>query len=298
MTSESKVGLIGVGLLGSALAERMQGAGFVVSGFDRDWAYYDQLAQTHPPPRATVVKTASPHQLAVEHDTLVLCLPDSSVVKSVVDVIGSDLRPGMLLIDATTGDPDLAVEIAERLAKRQVGYIDATIAGSSEQARRGEAVVVVGGSGENVARAETLLKSWSNQRFHVGGAGSGQRLKLVINLILGLNRAVLAEGLNLARAAGIDPTAALEVLKATPAYSRVMDTKGSKMIARDFSTQAKLAQHRKDVGLIRELGRKCEAATPLSDLHEELLKAAVEMGLADADNSAVIEAIANWNHER
>lgn len=292
--TESKVGLIGVGLLGSALAERMCGAGFVVSGFDRDWVHYDQLQ----PPRATVVKKPSPNQLAAEHDVIVMCLPDSSIVKSVVDLMVSDLRPGMLLIDATTGDPDVAVEIADRLAKQQVGYIDATIAGSSEQARRGEAVVVTGGSAENVRRAESILKSWSDQRFHVGPAGSGQRLKLVINLVLGLNRAVLAEGLNLARAAGIDPTAALEVLKATPAYSRVMDTKGTKMITRDFSPQAKLAQHRKDVGLIRELGRKCEAATPLSDLHEELLKSAVEMGLADADNSAIIEVIAKWNRER
>ena len=198
----------------------------------------------------------------------------------------------MLLIDATTGDPDVAVAIAERLWKRQVGYVDATIAGSSEQARRGEAVVVVGGREADVTHAEAVLESWSGKRFHVGEAGSGQRLKLVINLVLGLNRAVLAEGLNLARAAGIDPTAALEVLKATPAYSQVMDTKGAKMIAGDFAPQAKLSQHRKDVGLIRELGRKCRAATPLSDAHEELLQLAVEMGLSDVDNSAVIEAIA------
>jgi 2-hydroxy-3-oxopropionate reductase len=199
-----------------------------------------------------------------------------------------------LLIDATTGDPAMAEEIAEHLAERQIGYVDATIAGSSEQARHGAAVVVIGGSETDVARAAPILESWSSRRFHVGDAGSGQRLKLVINLVLGLNRAVLAEGLNLARAAGVDPAAALEVLKATPAYSTVMDTKGAKMIARDFAPQAKLAQHWKDVGLIRALARKHGAATPLSDVHDELLQLAVRMGLGEVDNSAVIEAVAKW----
>jgi len=292
--SERKVGLIGVGLLGSALAERMAEAGFVVSGFDRDWVFYDRMMQASESPRATVVKSESPNQLAAEHDTLVMCLPDSHVMQTVVEEIAPNLRAGMLVIDATTGDPDVATEIAGRLSEQQIGYVDATIAGSSEQARRGEAVVVVGGSEADIARAAPILESWSSHRFHVGDAGSGQRLKLVINLVLGLNRAVLAEGLNLARAAGIDATAALEVLKATPAYSRVMDTKGMKMIQREFTTQAKLTQHRKDVGLIRELGQKCGAATPLSDLHEDLLRLAVELGFGDADNSAVIEAVAAW----
>lgn len=292
--TESRVGLIGVGLLGSALADRMQGAGFAVSGHDRDWAYYDARPRTSEQPFATVVKMSSPHQLAEGHDTIVMCLPNSKVVKTLVEELGESLRAGMLLIDATTGDPAVAEEIAGHLAERNIGYVDATIAGSSEQARRGEAVVVIGGSETDVARAAPFLQSWSNRRFHVGAAGSGQRLKLIINLVLGLNRAVLAEGLNLARAAGVDPTAALEVLQATPAYSKVMDTKGAKMIARDFTPQAKLAQHWKDVGLIRALAQKHGAATPLSDVHDDLLREAVRMGLGEVDNSAVIEAIAKW----
>lgn len=296
--TESGVGLIGVGLLGSALAERMQVAGFGVRGYDRDWVYYDGRQLTNEQPRATVVKMSSANQLAQEHDTIVMCLPDSKVVKTVVEELGESLRAGMLLIDATTGDPAVAEEMAGHLAERQIGYVDATIAGSSEQARRGEAVVIIGGSETDVARAAPILESWSSRRFHVGAAGSGQRLKLVINLVLGLNRAVLAEGLNLARAAGVDPTAALEVLKATPAYSRVMDTKGAKMIAGDFSPQAKLAQHGKDVGLIRALARKHDAATPLSDVHDELLREAVRMGLGEVDNSAVIKAIEKWKTER
>jgi 3-hydroxyisobutyrate dehydrogenase-like beta-hydroxyacid dehydrogenase len=115
-------------------------------------------------------------------------------------------------------------------------------------------------------------------------------MKLIVNLVIGLNRAVLAEGLALARACGIEPAAALNVLQVTPAFSAVMETKGQKMIARDYAPQAKLAQHAKDVGLIFALASRHGQATPLSDIHAELLARAIELGWAEADNSAIIEA--------
>jgi 3-hydroxyisobutyrate dehydrogenase-like beta-hydroxyacid dehydrogenase len=293
--SDSPIGLIGVGLLGTALAERMHRAGFLVNGYDPDWEDYDRFVRSNPEAVATVFKMAAVTQLASKHDTIVLCLPDSNVVQSVVDQIDENLRPGMLLIDATTGDPDAAVALAARLSQRDVEYIDATIAGSSEQARRGEAVIIMGGASEPIQRAHSVLESWSSCRFHVGAAGSGQRMKLIVNLVLGLNRAVLSEGLNLAGCCGVDAAQALDVLKATPAYSSVMDIKGAKMVAREFSPQARLRQHHKDVTLIRALARRHGAATPLSDAHHELLKIAANAGFADADNSAIIEAYARRN---
>ena len=221
-----------------------------------------------------------------------MCLPDSKVVAVVVQSLENDLQPGTLLIDATTGDPDDTATLAARLRERGIGYVDATIAGSSEQVRQGQAVVIIGGDLADVERAGPVLASWSDRRFHVGPPGSGARLKLVVNLVLGLNRAVLAEGLALAQACGIAPAAALEVLKASPAWSAAMDTKGPKMVAGDFAPQARLAQHLKDVGLIRELARRCGAITPLSDVHEELLARAVELGWGEADNSAILQAFA------
>jgi 3-hydroxyisobutyrate dehydrogenase-like beta-hydroxyacid dehydrogenase len=105
-----------------------------------------------------------------------------------------------------------------------------------------------------------------------------------------LNRAVLAEGLNLAQRAGLDPAAMLAVLRSGLAYSRVMDTKGRKMLESDFSPEARLRQHHKDVRLILELGAACGARVPLSELHDLLLSRAAELGFADADNSAIIRA--------
>jgi len=286
--SDSPIGLIGVGLLGTALAERMLGGGLSVLGYDHRPAQLDQLEQ----PGGK--RVASAIDIAKACETIVLCLPDSAVVAAVVEQIGTRLRAGMLLIDATTGDPEESQSLATRLSSGGVGYVDATLAGSSEQVRRGEATVISGGVPADIRRAEPVLATWSPKRFHVGPPGSGARMKLIVNLVLGLNRAVLAEGLALARSCGIEPAAALDVLKATPAYSAAMETKGPKMIAREYAPQAKLAQHAKDVGLIRALAARHGQTTPLTGVHAELLARAIELGFGDADNSAVIEA---WGGE-
>jgi 3-hydroxyisobutyrate dehydrogenase-like beta-hydroxyacid dehydrogenase len=280
------IGLIGVGLLGSALAERILAAGMALVGHDRDPAAGERLQQLGGEAAETAGRVASRCQ------TLVLCLPDSHVVRSVIESLGDSLTAGALVIDATTGDPDETAALAQRLAGRRVGYVDATIAGSSDQTRRGEAVILSGGEAGDIARARPVLSAWSSKQFHVGPPGGGARMKLVVNLVLGLNRAVLAEGLSLARACGLDPAAALQVLKATPAYSAAMDTKGPKMISGDFTPVARLAQHLKDVRLIRDLARRVGASTPLSDVHQELLMRGVELGLGDADNSAIIRVFA------
>jgi 3-hydroxyisobutyrate dehydrogenase-like beta-hydroxyacid dehydrogenase len=282
--TNSPIGLVGVGLLGQALAERMLAAGYAIVAYDLN------------PERLKVLEAAnSIHDVAMRCQTIVFCLPDSHVVASVVEQLGDPLRKGTLLIDATTGDPDDSVALAARLRDRGIGYVDATIAGSSEQVRRGEAVVLIGGEATDVASAERVLSTWSGERFHLGANGSGARMKLVVNLVLGLNRAVLAEGLALAEASGIGAAAALRVLRATPAHSSVMDTKGPKMITRDFAPQARLSQHLKDVGLICDLARRHGASVPLSEAHQRLLEEAVAMGLGDADNSAVLGVFLSRN---
>ncbi len=115
-------------------------------------------------------------------------------------------------------------------------------------------------------------------------------MKLVVNLVLGLNRAVLAEGLALARALELDWSTCLEVLRAGAAYSAVMDTKGEKMITGDFTPQARLSQHLKDVRLMLEAAQRTGIELPLSNVHRSLLERAAAAGLGDLDNSAVLRA--------
>lgn len=265
-----KAGLIGLGLLGSAIAERIESAGWELAGFDID-------------PAKTKVPTAA--HAARAGKILLLSLPDSDAVASVLDDVELLLVAGQTVVDTTTGDPDAAVALGHRLAARQVGFIDAAVAGSSDQVRRGEVNVLAGGSPDALAAAMPIFDLFAQKVFHVGPCGSGARMKLISNLVLGLNRAALAEGLSFAEHLGIDPALTLEILKAGSTYSRVMDNKGPKMLARQYSPEARISQHLKDVLLMLKSG----ANLPLTSVHATLLARAEELGYGGSDNSAIVE---------
>jgi 3-hydroxyisobutyrate dehydrogenase len=275
-----RIGLIGAGLLGTALGERFVIAGFAVKGFDTS---PDRL-------RGLVTLGAqtagSAREAAAFGDAIVLCLPDSRVSSAVLIEIGGELNDQKILVDTSTGEP---CEM-ESMGRRAPRYLDATVAGSSEQVRNREAVVMVGGTTADYDTCRDLFAAFASRSFHVGGHGAGSRMKLVVNLVLGLNRAALAEGLAFAAAIGVDLEMALEVLRSGPAYSTALDRKGAKMLRRDWSPEARLSQHHKDVRLILAEAEKCGLDIPLSSAHDRLLSLAEDAGFADVDNSAILEA--------
>jgi 3-hydroxyisobutyrate dehydrogenase-like beta-hydroxyacid dehydrogenase len=218
-----------------------------------------------------------------------LSLPTSATVASLLKAITPDLSARHILIDTTTGSPADAASAARRAAARGAAYLDATVSGSSEQVRTGDAVVMVGGTAAALADCRELLQLFAKRVFHVGPAGHGAKMKLAANLVLGLNRAALAEGLAFASALGLDLEQTLAILRESAAYSRVMDTKGRKMISGDFKPQARLSQHLKDVRLISELGQQLGAPLPLSRTHRDLLARAETAGWGELDNSAIIK---------
>jgi 3-hydroxyisobutyrate dehydrogenase-like beta-hydroxyacid dehydrogenase len=280
----TRVGIIGIGLLGSALAERLLRAGFQVVGFDIDQQRRAEFASDGGE------AAESGLEVAAASDRLLLSLPDSQVVEAVVAEIEPAVREQAVIIDTTTGAPSRVVKVGEHLAARQVSYLDATVAGSSQQARDGKIVIMAGGDQPSFDACNDIFAALAERVYYVGPSGSGARMKLIVNLVLGLNRAVLAEGLSLAKACGMDLNTSLEVLRSGAAYSAAMDSKGDKMITEDFSPQARLAQHLKDVGLILDLSHEAGTELPLTLVHQELLRKACELGYAAADNSAVIKA--------
>ncbi|MFO0808236.1 MAG: NAD(P)-dependent oxidoreductase [Gemmataceae bacterium] len=280
------LGMVGLGLLGSALAERFLRAGHVVVGYDvapdrRD--LFASLGGRCAGSAAEVVRASA---------RTVLSLPTSDVVETVLREASDELRDGAVVMDTTTGDPTRTEAVGRQLADRGVRYLDATVVGSSEQVRSADAVALVGGEPSDFAACEDLFGCFAREWFHVGPCGSGARMKLAVNLVLGLNRAVLAEGLSFAAACGLDPAEALRVFQASAAYSRVMDVKGRKMVEGDFRPHARVAQHLKDVRLILAAAGHVGATVPLSHLHEQLLATVCAAGLGDADNAAVITAFA------
>ena len=281
-----EIGLIGIGLLGTSLAARLRGAGFGVGGYDQDPAAMGRLRELGG--RAL----ASAAEVTTSCRRIVLSLPGPADVEGTVVLMEPVLTAGAIILDTTTGDPTSVEALARRLADRGVTFLDATIGGSSRQVAAGEAIVVCGGAGAAFEACHDILSCFGRAAFHTGAAGTGTRMKLVMNLALGLHRAVLAESLEFARRNGIDPAEALEILRRGPSYSRVMDTKGDKMLRRDFAPEARLAQHLKDVRLILQTGAAAGARLPLSEVHQTLLEEAVEMGHGDDDNSAVIQVFA------
>jgi 3-hydroxyisobutyrate dehydrogenase-like beta-hydroxyacid dehydrogenase len=278
------VGLIGVGLLGTALAERLIGGGFDVFGYDVDPGRREALARlgARAAASAGAVLSACPRVL--------LSLPDLGVVAAVLEAEAASLRAGQVLVDTTTGAPPQAERLGADLAERGVDYLDATVSGSSAQVRRAEATLLVGGPEGAFARCRDLFGCFAQAAHHVGPCGSGTRMKRVTNLVLGLNRAALAEGLAFAAALGLDGARAMALLRDSAAYSRVMDSKGEKMVRGDFEPQARLAQHLKDVRLILVAAEASGLRLPLSLAHRRLLEAAEAAGYGGLDNSAVIRA--------
>lgn len=284
MTSVAQLGLIGIGLMGTALAERLLAAGCRVIGWDLNSDRTAALA-------ALGGEVAGGLKDVVSGcDRVLLSLPTHEVVSEVISVTRESWRPGQLCIDTSTGDPAAAERTGAELSVTGTEYLDATISGSSAQLRTGDAVFLVGAKPAAFAACEDLFSILANKVFHTGPVGSGARMKLVTNLVLGLNRAALAEGLHFARGLGLDGEQVLLLLRESMAYSRIMDTKGEKMLRADFEPQARLAQHLKDVRLMLEASEESGISLPLSTTHRALLERAVANGWGELDNSAIIRA--------
>ncbi len=289
MNESKTVGLIGLGLLGDAIGKRLCDAGFKVIGFDVDPQRGAEWSSSESR------RVSSAIQVAQECDRMILCLPDSKVVRSLIEEIVPFLQSGKFLIDSTTGDPEVTRELADQLRGQSIVFLDAAVLGSSEQMRLGQAMLLVGGETSDVERCQDLWEALAEDWRHLGPVGSGQSMKLVANLVLGLNRAALAEGLHFARSCGLKGDTVLDVLSSGAAYSRVMDTKGHKMVAQQFTPQARLSQHFKDVRLILETAARYDTSLPLSEQHASLLRHAVESGWGDLDNSAIIKVFTDPN---
>ena len=279
---DKRVGVIGLGLMGTALTERLLDAGYDV------WVH-NRTREKADPLLALGAHWAD-NPLAICHRVLI-SLYTTDTVEEVLEQLANGLQPGQILIDTTTGRPDQTARLGAHLAEQGVRYLDAPISGSSQQTREGQVTTIVGGTRETFDACGDLFDCWSAKTIYAGPCGCGSKMKLVSNLVLGLNRAALAEGLVFAETLGLDLHAALEVLLGTMAYSRIMDTKGKKMVEGDFRTQARLVQHHKDISLILDAATQNGQGLPLSETHARLHELAVAAGVGDEDNSAIIQAI-------
>ncbi|MFN4905266.1 MAG: NAD(P)-dependent oxidoreductase [Planctomycetota bacterium] len=280
--SDNRIGIVGLGLMGTAITERFLQAGYEVLVWNR----------TKEKAQGLIAKGAKWSQCPlVECQRVIISLYSSDVVEEVLTGWKKQLSNSRIIIDTTTGDPQASVRFASMLAAHGSIYLEAPISGSSQQTRQGLATVIAAGDRSAFEACNDLWQLLGKDTFYVGSSGNAAKMKLVTNLVLGLNRAALAEGLAFAESLEIDLASALKVLQGSGAYSKQMDSKGSKMVAGDYSLQARLSQHLKDVRLILQNASESKLSLPLSQAHEKLLELAESHGLGELDNSAVFEAL-------
>ena len=271
MSAERTVGVIGLGLVGRAIAARLRAAGFEVLGWDKS-------------PEALRAFEGTTTEAAKRAGRIVLAVFDTVDVEQVVKECSASVY-----VDCTTGDPKRIEALAKNLAGRDIVYVEAPLSGSSEAIRRGEATMFVGG---DAAACEDLLAAISSRRHVVGAVGMAARAKLATNLVLGLNRAALAEAMVFAETLGIERRRFLDLYKDSPAMSAAALAKGEKMVSGDFAPESRIRQHLKDVQRIRQYAA---GALPLTEAHEKLLAEAVAAGDGELDNAAIIR---RWGPER
>ena len=281
-----KAGVVGLGRMGLAMSANLIQSGFTVRGFD---AHGDQMKKLE---EGGGTPASSPADAARSARFVVCSLPHSGIVREAClgeSGLAGGAGKGTLVIDTTTARPEDSAEIAGALEMRGIGFLDASLSGTSKMAWSRDLVAMVGGRAEDFERAQPVLNAIARKSYHLGPGGAGARTKLIVNLVLGINRLALAEGLVLGMKAGMNLDTLLAVLKDGAAYSKAMDQKGEKMIRADYRPEARIRQHTKDVRLMLEQGRRYNAPMWLTALMKQFLQAAGSSGLSEAESSAVIE---------
>jgi len=283
---KKRIGFVGLGLMGGAMAKNLIAAGFPLIGHDIDESKVEAVV------KQGGKRVTSPEQIPAQVDVIMLSLPHSHVVNQVVRESLKLFETGrkvLILIDATTADPILSEELATELRKKGIEMVDATVSGTSKMCAEKDVIFMVGGKEEVFKECQPVFSALGKEAFFVGKNGAGAATKLIVNLILGLNRMALAEGLTLGKKAGMDQQRLLEVLKKSAAYSKAMDMKGLKMINKEFlPPEGKLAFYRKDVQLMLDLGARLNCPLPLISLHAQALASEVSKGRSEWDSADII----------
>lgn len=286
------VGIVGLGMMGSACATRLGGAGLSLTGYDVD---PERRAAFAGPGRTAAAALAA----LAACDVVVLAVFDTTQVEQVVEGDGGLLNAAQaagrnpVVLCVSTCDPDRMAALAQRCTAAGLPFAEMPISGTSGTLARGEAVGLVAGAEADLQRATPVLEALCPTRHVLGAVGDGSRAKLAVNLVLGLNRSALAEGLVFARELGLDPMRFLDVLIGSAAYSRVMQVKGAMMATRHFEPlQGKVDQSLKDFHLILDQAAARGQALPFASVYAGLLEGCVARGESARDNAFIVEAIA------
>ena len=283
-----RVGFVGLGTMGGAMAANAARAGFEVSAWNRSAGRADELQDLG------VVMRESPAKVAAASDIVITIVSDTPDVEAVLfgpDGVAAGAEHGSLVIDMSTISPSATRDFAARLAQTDVAMLDAPVSGGSEGAKKATLSIFVGGAAEDLERARPVLQSLGTTITHVGPIGAGQAVKAVNQVILAGTYLGVAEGIVLALKSGLDVEQVVGALSGGAAQSWVLTNRSGRMVENDYPLGFKVALHRKDLGIALGMARELGASLPVSALCEAIEAGLMGQGHADDDMSAVARSI-------
>ena len=286
----SKVGLIGLGLMGRPMGLNLLKAGYSLAVWNRTASRADALV-------AAGAKLAdSPAEVARESELLMTIVSDPQALEQVCwgapgkgEGVLAALRPGSLYIDSSTVSPALARKVATACAERGIAFLDAPVTGGTWGAEKGELVFMVGGEPEVLKAAEPVLGVMGKRWFQLGPNGAGQTVKLAMNLILALEVDALAEALALVTGAGFSGEKLVEVMQSSMARAGVLDVKAPLLLKGEYPPSFPLRLMHKDVGLALDLAKEVGVTLPAGQAAYSTYSAVKAAAKEDLDYAAVMK---------
>lgn len=284
-----QIGIIGVGLLGSAVASRLLQGSFQVTG-------YDILPERVESLRTRGLRSAaSIAEAAAGADAVFLVLPSLESVDAVVrgpDGLLETAPRDTTLIQMSTISPDLTSRLAEAATAKGLGFLDTPMSGTSAMVAQGDCVILVAGDAARGKACGPAFEAIARETVYVGPtAGMASLAKLVLNLLVGLNTTVLAEALVLGTKGGLSPDLLLGIIRQSAATSKMADIRGPMMVGRSFGAQMKLELFLKDFTLMLKEGQRLGVPLPLTSMAQQLALATASSGRGHEDLASVITTL-------
>jgi 3-hydroxyisobutyrate dehydrogenase len=262
-----KVGFIGLGVMGAPMARNLINAGFDVTVHNRTREKEEPLA------KLGATRAATPGEAAQDADVVITIVSDTPDVEHVLFAEGgvaSGAKPGAVVVDMSTISPGATREFAQRLAERDVRFVDAPVSGGSEGAEKGTLTIMCGGQADDVERVRPVLEPMGSKITHIGPVGSGQLTKATNQIIIAGYFLAVAEGIVFALKAGLDADKVIEALSAGMARSAVLEMRARNMIENSYPLGFKLALHLKDLRIALETAKANGVELPLAQMVREI----------------------------
>lgn len=282
-----KVGFIGLGAMGKPMAKNLLQAGFGLTVYDVNQDAVTQLKE------AGANEAALPKDVALASDVVITMLPNFQIVSSVMegpDGVLAGANEGMILIDMSSVSPTQTRQMVPKASEKGIAYLDAPVSGGVAGAEKGALTIMVGGPVPVVEKVMPVFQAMGKKIYHVGSVGSGDAMKIVNNLLLGINMAALAEALVLGAKAGLDPQMMRDIIGTSSGNSYVLEAKMPNFILKgNFEPGFAIDLQYKDLELAGQTGKDLGVPMYLGNLAQQIFEQARASGLGKKDISAVVE---------